>query len=141
MKILRNFGYNELPKDTRTVLKTERRIVTEVKSGGKYIYLGIADSINRVLASNPGYTVNNCNNRIDLLINVDGVPLYISSATQMWPVLCSFGKLSPFIVNSSDYLEDFLSEYRELKANGLNHNDKIFHRGVARGMLIGQVPT
>ena len=53
LKILRENEHPELPKCTRTILKSPKIVATEDKRGGDYIYLGIANGITRTLAANP----------------------------------------------------------------------------------------
>ena len=53
LTILRQYGHPEMPKCTRTLLKTQRQVQSEIKCGGDYICLAIANSISRVFASNP----------------------------------------------------------------------------------------
>ena len=65
-----------MPKCTRTLLKTQRKVHSEITCGGDYIYLGIANGISIVLASNPYLQMDS--NTIDLVVNVDGVPLHKS---------------------------------------------------------------
>ena len=52
LTILRQYGHPEMPKCTRTLLKTQIQVHTEIKCGGDYIYLGISNGISRVFASN-----------------------------------------------------------------------------------------
>ena len=75
LTIIRQYGHPEMPKCTRTLLKTQRQVHTEIKCGGDYIYLGIFNGIFGVLASNSYLQMDS--NTIDLVVNVD-VPLYKS---------------------------------------------------------------
>ena len=74
LSILRKHGHDELPKCTRTILKTPRSISSEKKCGGDYKYLGIANGISRKLAAEDDFEFTG--QSIELLINVDGLPLY-----------------------------------------------------------------
>ena len=132
LRILRENGHNDVPKCTRTVLQTPRGIVSDKKCGGDYIYLGIVRGIARTIKANPQHKVGN---KISLVVNVDGVPLYKSSQVQAWPILCMFDKISPFIVavfvgnskpsNLEDFLHDFVAEYEILSEDGFEHNGRI----------------
>ena len=91
------------------------------------MYFGIECSVNRKLQKHP----HNSNN-IELLVNIDGLPLFKSTGTTIWPILCSFRKSEVFIVslfcgqskpNSVvDFLNDFLIEYKDLHTNGFIFN-------------------
>ena len=97
LTILRQYGHLEMPKYTRTLLKTQRQVHTEIKCGGDYIYLGISNGISIVFISNLYLQMDS--NAMDLVVNVDGVPLYKSSNTQIWPIICKFANYPPFIVS------------------------------------------
>ena len=42
LSILKSHGHPELPKDSRSLLKTPRHVVTSKKCGGDYVHFGIA---------------------------------------------------------------------------------------------------
>ena len=121
-----------VPKDSRTLQKTPRSITVEEKCGGQYKYFGLEFGIRNVIEDNQNFISQNLNS-INLKINIDGVPLFKSSSMQFWPILCSFENFKPFLVsifygNSkpssvSEFLEDFLEEYSQLKTNGLQIED------------------
>ena len=46
--ILRENGHPELPKDARTLLKTQRTFSSTQKYGGKYTYLGIEKGVKKI---------------------------------------------------------------------------------------------
>lgn len=132
---MKQHGHSHLPKCTRSVLKTPRRVETELKCGGEYVYLGISNGTTRVLNTNPGYTF--ISDSVSLSVNADGVPLFKSSNTQLWPILCKLENLFPFVAavycgnkkpsNLEDFLSDFLSEYQNLKEVGYHYGDKILN--------------
>ena len=88
------------------------------KCGGDYVYLGLLNSVKRIVSENQAAIPEK---KINLIVNVDGVPLYKSSGAQFWPILCRVYKLPPFIVaiyygnkkpsNVEDFVLDFLTEY------------------------------
>ena len=135
LAILRQSGHDDLPKCTRTILKTPRTVLCEQKCGGEYVYLGISNGISRSLAIFPQYRFNN--DTISLIVNVDGVPLYKSSGIQVWPILCMFDKMTPFIVavfvgnkkpsNLEEFLQDFLHEYEILLESGFQHGGQLLN--------------
>eukprot|EP00111_Clytia_hemisphaerica_P013454 TCONS_00039496-protein len=68
------------------------------------------------------------------MINVDGLPLFKSTALDLWPILGMFVHPHPFVIslytgegkpnNCSEYLDDFLKEYKELRDHGFVFEDK-----------------
>ena len=135
--LLRSEGNVDIPKDARTLLQTPKSIELEEKCGGKYIYFGIKIGLAKILALK-SFSVNNVvENMLNLNFNIDGIPLFKSSSTQFWPILCSLGNYTPFIVSifygsgkpnsCEDFLTDFLTELNELVENGLIYNENTFN--------------
>ena len=134
LTILRQYGHPEMPKCTRTLLKTQRQVQSEIKCGRDYICLAIANSISRVFASNPYVQMDS--NAIDLVVNVDGVPLHKSSSTQIWPIIYKFATYPPFINsllcgskkpdNSGEFAHDFLLEFDVLRETGFQYGNHVF---------------
>ena len=72
--------------------------------------------------------------KIELVVNIDGLPLFKSSSVQIWPILCRFSKLPPFSVaifcgnakpsSEEELLEDFLEELTSLCLSGVKHAGK-----------------
>ena len=131
LQILRKQGHC-LPKDSRTLLTTPTKVTTLEKCGGQYIYLGIEHGVRQVLSNYPSLIEKM--ESIDLMINVDGLPLFKSSNSQFWPILGSFDGFHVFVIalfygeskpNSVDeYLNDFLEELEKLKLNGIQFNSQ-----------------
>ena len=70
-----------------TLLKTPRNVQVQTKSGGDYIYLGLANAINQFVCNKQ----NICDmdtRSIHISFNIDGLPLYKSSKLSFWPILC-----------------------------------------------------
>ena len=132
LDIWRRQGH-ELPKDARTLLKTPRQVATVATCGGQYAYFGIRNQVLQILEKKSPLHPDILNS-IELIVNIDGVPLFKSSTVQFWPILCSFHKptLQPFVVaifcgngkpNSvKEYLGEFLQELTELRDTGIVHN-------------------
>ena len=125
--VLRKHTDPKLPVDARTLLKTPRSISTITpKCGGNYVYFGIEAGIARQNLKSV--------NEVKLIVNVDGLPLFKSSGTQVWPILGKLEKGKPFIIamfcgngkpnSESDFMSDFLREATKLKKNGLNLPNK-----------------
>ncbi len=73
LDILRKQGH-DLPKDARTLLETPRSVPVMSKCGGEYLYFGIKAGVIKNLSKYLKTTDQIAS--IDLLINVDGLPLF-----------------------------------------------------------------
>lgn len=78
----------------------------------------------------PNYT--NKNSKIELCVNVDGVPIFKSSKVQIWPILGLFDASNIFMIalfcglmskssSPSEYLKDLIAEISLLKAKGITY--------------------
>lgn len=83
LKILNSFGLKSLPKDSRCLLKTPRLIEIEVRSGGQYWHNGLEKTLSQVFSKLPFHL------SIEININMDGLPLFKSSAKSFWPILAN----------------------------------------------------
>lgn len=127
LKILRKHGHNELPKDSRTLLCTPKVVERQAKCNGEYIYYGLETGLRRTLLQCP-----ESKDHIAVTINVDGVPLFKSSAAQFWPMLAKVDGFEPFIVclfsgltkpgPLEEYVQDLMEEIKRLRENGIQHN-------------------
>ena len=113
-------------KDPRTLLKTFTQHTIKTIGGGEYCHVGLMKGISSLLGSYP-HTFD----RIELQVNVDGIPLFKSFNTTLWPILCSIinvGAKNPFIVglfcgkekpeSAAEFLSDFVAEVGDLITNG-----------------------
>ena len=129
LSVLRKYGF-DLPKDSRTLLKSTRKIVTYKKCGGDYLYFGLEKIITQSLER------DDSNDILNLKVNIDGIPLYKSSSLQFWPILCSIKHSTPMIAalfsgNSKpnsvdDFLQDFIYEVKHLQENGFSNGGKTY---------------
>ena len=87
LDILRKQGL-DLPKDSRTLLKTPRVVQVSERCGGQYAYLGLKKCLEMA---------DKCD-VYELSINADGMPLYKSSNKQVWPILCRVNASRPMLV-------------------------------------------
>ena len=93
LQILRESGHI-LPKDSRTLLQTPQVIITEDKCNGTYKYFGMKEQLIHFHKESLSHL-----SHINLIVNVDGVPLFKSSSQQFWPILVSVENLDDeFIV-------------------------------------------
>ena len=122
-----------MPLDSRTLLKTPHIVSQLELFGGKYIYVGLKENIITGLKSLEKDDEDVA--KIKLIVNVDGVPLFKSSDHQIWPILCSFKNVKPFLValfygnskldSSSGFSRDFLDEYSLMKQSGISYNGHV----------------
>ena len=90
LKILnKHLPNHSIPLDVRTLLKTgdlPQTTITSVTSGF-FAYLGLHQAIVRcVKSSNIDLENIDC---LNILFNIDGVPIYKSTNSQFWPILVS----------------------------------------------------
>ena len=85
--ILRGQGHNLL-KDARALWHIPRDVTVESRCGGQYIYFGVESGLLNILSS---YSqVANRLPSMQLLINIDGFPLFHLANHQFWPILGQF---------------------------------------------------
>ena len=82
----------DLPRDCRTLLKTPRNVDTIDKCGGTYFYNGIEQGVLVAIDNLKTREIT----KIELSLNIDGVPLAKSTNSQLWPILGS--------INNSEFV-------------------------------------
>ena len=117
--------HSSLPRDSRTLLGTVRSVDVSEKAGGQYHYFGVLNAIKAVLNANKAQLQQHmC---LNLQTNIDGLPLFKSSSTQLWPILGRVqnfqgdpvvlglfcGTTKPKSIH--EFLEDFVNEIRQLE--------------------------
>ena len=113
------------PTDPRTLL--ELPVVPNIITidNGSYYYVGIKYNICQLIQLYPCINQRKC---ISLQANVDGLPLFRSSSTQLWPILGRVKGAKPFVIalfcgntkpNIQEYLKDFVTELKVLMTGGL----------------------
>lgn len=139
LAVLKKFKVGPLPKDART-LKVGRKL-TDIeiknKSGMEYYFFGYRNQILATLSRYDEDTLNAVDNLI-IKDNVDGIPLYKSSETSMWPLLAKIDNLKPSVVfpvlitigNGKPidlhFLDDAITEMNELLSSGIVYGGKTF---------------
>lgn len=93
LSILIVFGFNFLPKDSRTLMKTPVNVNIVELSKGKIWYNGIKNSLqlilNKIIINSCSYTDTILYDTIHLDFNFDGVELFNSSKKCFWPIIAS----------------------------------------------------
>ena len=141
----------QLPADARTLLKTQTNVVLKSVAGGEYYHFGISAGIVSCLESHPS-DVDTLSHHVKLQLNIDGLPLFKSSNTQLWPILGMVEGLScrqPFVIglysgatkpnNLADFLNEFVSEMATLERDGLYFLD--LHYNVSISAVICDAPA
>lgn len=130
-------AYTFLPSTAKTLLHTPRKVETIPFDNGDMCYFGVEYCLIRKL-QNGGLKQNI--STIKLIINIDGLPIFKSSSTNLWPILgrsddlvddrvfmiacfCGEGKPS----NLDHYLNPFIEEVSSLRKHGFQYKGKRLH--------------
>lgn len=114
--------FKYLPNDSRSLLKTQRHLTLTEMLGGKYYHFGIEQYLTQKIKNFGNEMVE----AIQLLINIDEIPLTRSSSSVFWPVLGLIkGERTPFLIGVfhgfnkpecvNEYLRPFVDEVNHLK--------------------------
>ena len=136
IEILNTRFDTDLPYDIRTICRYPTKTNVDKKCDGDYIYMGIETGIARRIYKYPKHFTESV---IRFDINIDGLPLFNSKKTQLWPILCNIVNLDdPFLVACyygpgkpipiEDYLWDLCLELKDLenKVIRVPNNDNAF---------------
>jgi len=145
--------HTDLPVDGRTLLATPKSLNSNViKCGsGEMIYFGIQKSLTKVCKE------LSFSSLVSLQFNVDGLPLFKSASSQLWPILCSIlgAKHRPFTVSLyygdkkpediNCYLRPFVDEINLLQTTGIQVDNRTLNVKVhsfvcdspARALILG----
>jgi len=137
LKILQEHTLCNFFKDARSLLKTPRQTEILKICGGKFFCWSLSDIIANMLLK---YDTKH----IDLLFNIDGLPLSKSSNASLWPILCSntmhndvyivgtyFGDKKP--ENSNIFLQPLINDLINLI------NESYFHNNIIKINLFGLI--
>lgn len=128
--------FNSLPKDSRTLMHTIPAInhsYLHIVEPGTYYHFGIT---NGILQNIPKSLSDG--SHINIVIGVDGLPLFKSSPKQFWPILAYLRPNSDNVfpigiycglekpANSNIFLNKFIEEAKTLTENGLNVDNKLY---------------
>ncbi|KAB0795928.1 hypothetical protein PPYR_09989 [Photinus pyralis] len=103
-----------LPLDSRTLLKTSRKLNVKQIGNGELCYLGLKKHLNNFLIKNKDFNLN----EIRISFNIDGrVISNIKSDPFVVAVFCGTSKPKPL----DAYLEEFIKELEHLLKNGLKY--------------------
>lgn len=129
--IIRQFTYFVLPRDARTLLQTPQYThIRERSDGGGYHHFGLKRAIESILKNRKGNQ-----DSVDLIINIDGLPISKSSTAALWPIMCSDFKIkNVYLVgayhglkrpqDSNEYLQEFADEMSDYCENGFYYKGR-----------------
>lgn len=87
LQILQTHTNYTLPKDPRTLLQTPKSTEIIQIENGDYCHLGLEKALLKIIKERK--KLNIALDNIQLFINIDGLPIYKSSAKSLWPILCA----------------------------------------------------
>ncbi|XP_065676298.1 uncharacterized protein LOC136092306 [Hydra vulgaris] len=112
-----------LPRCRQTLQKSLQKVDVVCVSGGDYIYLGVKNAIEYFMSVSIKIVV-----KLDIIVNIDGAPIYNSKKTSIWPILITINRKGPYAVaiwygqgkptSLDEYLHDFILEMKDLQSNG-----------------------
>jgi len=136
LKTIKRETQEKLKKGSRSLLPTRMKYEMYSVPPGEMAYLGIANVLNFSKAK----LYDPSKNIISLSVNIDGLPLYRSSAMNLWPILGRIDKNKIFPIAiyagkkkpkcSNLYLKHFTEELLALKRNGITLHGKTYRFSV-----------
>lgn len=131
LKLLKSETNICVPQDPRTLLCTPRHTVSKSVAPGTYSHIGIQLAVEKLI-----HLVDKQPEKINLLVNIDGLPLSKSSSSQIYPILCSIYEYPQHVSvigiyhgyekpgNVNDFLEDFTVEATKLSEEGFIYKNR-----------------
>ncbi|ODM87632.1 hypothetical protein Ocin01_19050 [Orchesella cincta] len=129
LKLLRRHDCHQtFPADSRSVIKAHDKVVEKCVEPGKYVHFHLYKFVESYISRLPEVK------QLALQINIDGLPLFKSSAVHVWPILGYVVGVScePFVIglycgskkpgSVNKYLEQFVQEFISLKEKLLLRN-------------------
>lgn len=140
--------YPFLSKDCRTILGTPKKVDTIRLENGEMVYFGLINNLKSTLAREKLQNIHS----LSLQFNIDGLPLYNSSAIEFWPILVrlvGFNVRTPFVAAIfcgegkpkplSEYLKIFIEDLSLLLQKGIYINNH--HLDVTIGAFCCDAPA
>lgn len=127
----------DLPLDSRTLLDTPLTSNISIRSSMNYFHTPLRDCLLVCLKK--------CDKRqvmketvLKISLNVDGVPLFKSSSTTLWPVLFTIENINASIIpvtvtcgegkpSNLDFLNDIIAYLKEITRVGITHDNNFYN--------------
>ncbi len=141
--LLKSHNIDNIPSSVYMLTRNKQTVPysTEIMANGQFAYISMKENIIYAINNgliNPENMKKDSNNNIllDIIINVDGMPLYKSSQITIWPILfkipsmvnplpialyCGLGKPDVF-----SYLQKLANELLDLINNGICYMGNIY---------------
>ena len=134
LRVLQKHGHSDLPSTARTLLGSATEVITEIRSGMDYIYFGVQTEIVKHFRSYP-LDYRNSIEKLEVSLNIDGLPLFTSSKRTVWPILCGLMlkpmKIFPLALlcgetkpANLDFLQETVNDLGLLIQNGLECDER-----------------
>jgi hypothetical protein len=135
LKIWQKAGH-KLPSTARSLLKTIKEVPITEKSGMQYFYMDISKQLKKCVKAFPEWQRRNIND-LEISLNIDGLPLFKSSSTCVWPILCAIVSVKPARVfpvalccgqtkpKNLDFLCDTVQDLKSIMNQGLVVGEQI----------------
>ena len=94
LNILQLAGH-KVPLTARSLFKTTKHVSISEKSGMQYVYLDIKKQLQRFVEAIPSRLLELLDGKLEISLNIDGLPLFKSSSTCVWPILCAVVNVKP----------------------------------------------
>lgn len=134
--LLKIFKYYmpELLSDARSLLRTCRKVVSKVIEPGEYYHFGVENCVKNLISYSHEFLEST--EIVQLVINIDGLPLAKSSGSQVYPILCRLvndhNNLDMIGIyhgyqkskDANDYLSDFVEDISNVINTGIVINNK-----------------
>lgn len=126
LKVLKNEHLN-VPLSTEGLLGKRLRCIERTVSPGQYVHIGLGHQLQKLTEAIEKSSLE----KIVIDIGIDGLPLYTSSLTGLWPILgrlvnlpncenfiigCYIGIKKPYDINC--FLHDFVNDISEINDQG-----------------------
>lgn len=126
--------YSELFRDARSLLRTPKKVNVDIVAPRHYYHFGLSNCIETLLSRCSFQNLRS----IEVNINIDGLPLFKSSSSQVYPILCNLNENYNEIdvigiyhgygksTDANVFLKLFTKETRNLTINGIKIKDHTY---------------